>query len=242
MYIHAGKKPYTCELCEYSTSRIWEFRRHKRIHADEKPFKCELCDYASVENRGLTTHKRVHHGIGLLRCIICLEDTAAYRNTPCRDCRPLCKEIGKEEKRVERFLESCDDERLVHYSLRDKVIPCGVSKRRPDFFWHTEKLGIILEVDEHGHSGYPAECEAARLWEIQESLIKKHGIPQLVVLRFNAHAKDSDECLEECVSMLIDYLDGKSVKQFVSVHYYGYGESRIETLNRAMRVSLARVL
>jgi hypothetical protein len=61
----------------------------------------------------------------------------------------------------------------------DKVIDCrGCSKRRPDIFIDLFEYSIIIEIDEHQHSGY--SCEK-RTMEIFESL----GNRPTVFIRFN---------------------------------------------------------
>jgi hypothetical protein len=56
---------------------------------------------------------------------------------------------------------------------------CG-DLERPDFFWDCHTYCVILEVDEHQHSGRPLECECTRMVNICQSL----GVPTYFI-RFN---------------------------------------------------------
>jgi uncharacterized Zn-finger protein len=44
--IHKGEKSYKCNIYDYASKRLGNFKRHERIHTGEKPYKCNICDYA----------------------------------------------------------------------------------------------------------------------------------------------------------------------------------------------------
>ena len=42
--VHDGKKPFKCEVCDYSCSQKGHLNRHiASVHEGMKPFKCEKC-------------------------------------------------------------------------------------------------------------------------------------------------------------------------------------------------------
>ena len=44
--IHEGKKPFRCEICDYSCSQEGAMHIYvASVHEGKKPFKCEICDY-----------------------------------------------------------------------------------------------------------------------------------------------------------------------------------------------------
>jgi uncharacterized C2H2 Zn-finger protein len=65
------KKPYTCDLCDYSTGYSIDFKRHERTHTGEKPYKCDQCDKAFNDSGNLNMHKRTHTGEKPYKCDQC---------------------------------------------------------------------------------------------------------------------------------------------------------------------------
>ena len=55
--LHEGKKPFNCELCDYSSSVKSSMNKHiASVHEGKKPFKCEYCDYSSSMRSTMNQH------------------------------------------------------------------------------------------------------------------------------------------------------------------------------------------
>ncbi|XP_064641663.1 uncharacterized protein LOC135496329 isoform X2 [Lineus longissimus] len=70
-YSHTGGKPYQCPQCNYSTAEKSALKKHIRIHTGEKPYKCQMCPYASRNSSQLIVHLRSHTGDAPFQCHIC---------------------------------------------------------------------------------------------------------------------------------------------------------------------------
>ncbi|GBP77944.1 Zinc finger protein 233 [Eumeta japonica] len=65
------EKPYKCELCDYSGSRVGYLQVHMRTHTGEKPFKCKHCEYSAHRMGSLQSHMRTHSGEKPYKCKQC---------------------------------------------------------------------------------------------------------------------------------------------------------------------------
>ncbi len=66
-----AKKKYQCEKCNYSTSRLYDFKKHTGIHTSEKNFKCrhQGCNYSANRKDSLNVHiRRIHTGEKHFKC------------------------------------------------------------------------------------------------------------------------------------------------------------------------------
>ena len=45
--VHEGKKPFKCDICNFSCSQKSNMKKHvAAVHEGNKPFKCAICDYS----------------------------------------------------------------------------------------------------------------------------------------------------------------------------------------------------
>jgi hypothetical protein len=55
--VHEGKKPFKCEVCDYSCSQKSIMKSHVvSAHEGKKPFKCNICDYRCSRNINMNIH------------------------------------------------------------------------------------------------------------------------------------------------------------------------------------------
>ena len=55
--IHEGKKPFRCDICDYSCSQKSNMKTHvASVHEEKKPFKCNICEYGCSTKSILNKH------------------------------------------------------------------------------------------------------------------------------------------------------------------------------------------
>ena len=57
-----GRKLFKCDICNYTTHRCGDYKRHMIVHSGEKPFRCEECDFRTAQAGSLKIHMRKHTG------------------------------------------------------------------------------------------------------------------------------------------------------------------------------------
>lgn len=115
----------------------------------------------------------------------------AHINSPktrCMMCDPSSV-VHRKETRVVKALEK-DGWELTH----DRRLECtgGCTQERPDVLIDLGHRVLIVEVDEHQHESYPADCELTRMGRLAQDL----GGPPVVFLRWNPDAFRVDGVLQ----------------------------------------------
>ena len=178
-----------------------------------------------------------------LRCPSC-SLFAVRKGRMCSYCDPQSRfVIRRAESQVAAFLQ----ENLTEYTVvRDRSHPdifeCTGKKFRPDFSIDLATHVVMVEVDEHQHSGYEAECEVSRLVSLTMSGCGK-GV---VMIRFNPDEFREDgviqrvsldtrmqELLKRVQACLSD-----PPSQLLTVEYLYYDEERMDKLQNLTRLAL----
>jgi len=101
--IHHEKRPFKCNLCDYSTVTISDLNKHKKFHSLEKPHKCEKCSFAAYAKHTIKRHHRKVH-----------ENLTNYKRYQCKFCDRSSKycvselntHVEKSHDRIARY--KCD--------------------------------------------------------------------------------------------------------------------------------------
>lgn len=160
--------------------------RHKIATDIKNPHaRCQHPSCASLALYGLSspTHCEAHHlpeefDLVQRSCISCNLPDVLDSNGHCSTCDPSAFERIRLAK--QRETKVYFDAHGIAYTSYDKILDggfCGLE--RPDFV-HPAPHGLITEVDEHQHSGYPCECEITRMINVTGAM----GLPTLF-LRYN---------------------------------------------------------
>lgn len=105
----------------------------------------------------------------------------------CYVCRHFGEYRNRKEREVVAYLSEHNADREP--SLLDKQINGNLSLRyRPDIYYDLGDRALIVEVDEHQHDSYPADCEAKRMLEFAMTL----NMPT-VFLRYNPDRYEDDD-------------------------------------------------
>ena len=71
-----NKKPHKCSICEYSTSKETDLKRHIKSVHEGKPLHCSICNYSTSREQDLKRHQSVH---GVKRPYKCKDCNADFR-------------------------------------------------------------------------------------------------------------------------------------------------------------------
>ncbi|XP_031635440.1 transcriptional repressor CTCF-like [Contarinia nasturtii] len=83
------KKRFTCDLCEYSSNRKGDLKKHTRTHTGEKPYQCDICRKEFTNMQSLKNHKLTHTEEFPFHCRGCFEGFP--QKTERDDHEKLCK-------------------------------------------------------------------------------------------------------------------------------------------------------
>ncbi|KAJ1344062.1 hypothetical protein BSLG_001202 [Batrachochytrium salamandrivorans] len=61
---HSGVRPFACRLCSLSFTRLHDLKRHELLHRGDRPFQCEFCHRTFARQDALNRHQRAggHRG------------------------------------------------------------------------------------------------------------------------------------------------------------------------------------
>ncbi|KAJ4448812.1 hypothetical protein ANN_00203 [Periplaneta americana] len=68
---HKIDKPFKCDICEKNFGHQLELKKHALTHTEDKPFKCNLCDKSFTRIDNLRTHATTHTGLKPFKCDMC---------------------------------------------------------------------------------------------------------------------------------------------------------------------------
>ncbi|RZF44081.1 hypothetical protein LSTR_LSTR013136 [Laodelphax striatellus] len=69
--MHSNDNPFSCQLCEFSSSSSAQLKKHAQTHAGENRFRCEFCDFACDYSGDLKQHLTTHTGVEPFTCDRC---------------------------------------------------------------------------------------------------------------------------------------------------------------------------
>lgn len=134
----------------------------------------------------------------------------------CRDCE--IRNYGEKMQRIE--IQYVDKLKTwgYHPTVHDKIIKndeCNIinehnsdnlNRKRVDLYFKTEssfRYDVLLEIDEHSHSGIDVSCEFRRLEDVHDQITANRGyVKKLVVIRFNPFSKE--QRLDEKLKALLE--------------------------------------
>ena len=62
--VHEKKKPFKCDICDYSFSQKSDLKKHhESVHEGKRPFKCEICEKTFNRKTNMATHVAKVHGM-----------------------------------------------------------------------------------------------------------------------------------------------------------------------------------
>jgi len=70
-----GDRPFKCELCNSTFTRLGNYTRHKKIHSlptkEDQRFRCDICSKSFIQRCDLARHLHIHRGTEPHRCPQC---------------------------------------------------------------------------------------------------------------------------------------------------------------------------
>ena len=89
-----AKKSFKCEICDYSSSKKDNLKKHvANVHEKKKPFVCKICDKRFSEKARMTEHvKSVHEQKELIICELC-DYTCFWKNSMMRHIADVHEKI-----------------------------------------------------------------------------------------------------------------------------------------------------
>ena len=243
--------------CKYNTKNKGDLKRHLwQVHDIGKGdiYNCEEkdCEYNTKNKSHLKRHLSIVHDIGDKECQICYKNVSSltkYKDKDkkefniCRKC--FNKATGyktRPEKECVEYLLSIPQ--IGNYIVQKDKILKGKScntKRRPDLLLSsTDKLYIIIEIDEKQHKNNNYECENGRIDEILDEI--PDG--RVIIIRWNPDyykpptlenkKKNRKERLEMLKDLIFNMVNKKdwTDEETIILYYMFYSEDNPNITNR----------
>ncbi|KAJ3032935.1 hypothetical protein HDV00_006979, partial [Rhizophlyctis rosea] len=159
------------------------------------------------------------------------------RDEDCETCDPVTfKRIYLAKQNVvKHFLVTHG----IKFTTVDRPVDDGkCGKERPDFYIDCGTHILMIEVNEHQHSGRPCECEQTRMVNISQS----NGMKTMFLCwnpdKYKAKPGRKNETMGRLLDVLLEFVGHYSInppKGFLEVIYlyfdgYAYGEETTETI------------
>lgn len=168
---HTGERPYQCESCKRTYSRIDKLRAHQHIHFGEKCHKCQVCDYATVDKGSLKKHMRIHNDERPFKCQIC-----PYRSK--RSCHltvHLRTHTGDHpfvciyESCMSAFKTSSDLKRHIRMHTGERPYACDICDYRCSI---KSNLGVHIRINHSTENLIP--CTICNHVSVSEGAAREH--------------------------------------------------------------------
>ncbi|XP_069033687.1 zinc finger protein 497-like isoform X1 [Embiotoca jacksoni] len=198
-FIHTGKKPFGCHLCELRFNRRDNLRHHlSRLHPDgvaklrkQRPLAawlCAVCGKTFSCRSRLKTHEVIHSGVKPHRCDLCpkaymrTNDLEHHRRSvhadgaadPPRPSSLLCDFCGKEFK--------CRSQLAVHYQIHTGERPhlCDICGRKFGRQYQLKRHKALVHAkradgEENRPPDAPFSCGVCGKRLKSEALLAAHG-------------------------------------------------------------------
>lgn len=199
-FIHTGKKPYGCHLCDLRFNRRDNLQHHlNRLHpngviklekcrSDVQTWLCEVCGKTFNCRSRLKTHEAIHSGVKPYRCDLCpkaymrnndLEHHKKIVHIDGADELPqssslLCDFCGKEFK--------CKSQLAIHFQTHTGERPhlCDICGRKFGRSYQLKRHRILVHVnrvntEENSQPDLPFVCNVCGKRLKSEALLNAHS-------------------------------------------------------------------